>query len=302
VLLPFLADFGSWRLETHSYYAAGEMRTAIDLALNIAARRGDHFAFASLRLEDRVTRRPGDQPHRFTVPVLDVRLDPAALASPGRPEVPGPTGQLSPPEAAERNVEAVNAATAVDVVTYPEPRPRIDRGEVGAEPHVLPEAGTAPPSAPPVAVPSQTTPGRDEPRPEAVAFKPAEGEPPAEGETADDKTKTIRRIFATMKDQWPNLENVDREARRHALALLETVNRRGELVESFSDLTADELAHVEARLHDIKNERIRMNPVPGGYRFISRSGRTADIVKDSEGAWSYKVYDSPPDDNATEVF
>lgn len=292
VLLPVSPDFGTWRLETNSYYAAGEMRTAIELALGIAARRGDHFAYGSLRVEDRVTRRPGEKPHRFPVPVLDVRLDRAALQPPQ-----GAPGQLVQPQAAkplEVNTAAVEAATALTAVEYPTPQPRIERGAVSGSPHPLADLGAVAPSAPPPA-PVASSPLLAAEAQEAgvaedqVAFQKAQTKPPV-----DERTRTMRRVFATIKDLWPDLEPTDREERRHAIAILETVNRRGEIVPSFSELTADELAHVEARLQDIRLNRIQMKPIPNGYVFISQSGRSARITRDDTGHWSYSVHDAEP--------
>lgn len=336
VLLPIMSNFGSWRLESHSYYAAGEMRTAIELALGIAARRGDHFAFATLRVEDRVTRRPGEQPHRFTVPVLDVRLDPRALAA-----TPAPAGLPGP---SEPTTAGLTATEHLALAGYAEPSPRIDRGSIGPDPHPLTDTDRRPPVVPPRADAPPTReevaeavdtfkrefPGTeviaeipyDEPstvvgakRPtvsgmpteevDALPFKRSEQEPPAPATAGpvDDRTRTMRRIFATMRNLWPELDNVDRDERRHVLAVIETAKRETGAAASFQDLTQDELSRVEARLDAVARGAIILRPVPGGYAATMRAtGQTVTVTRDDNGKWQHRTDDHPPYETGEEAF
>jgi hypothetical protein len=70
VILPDLPGVGVWVLATRGYYAAVELAGAAEL-LHTAAVRGIGLA-ATLRLDQRETRRPGQPVQRYGVPVLDV--------------------------------------------------------------------------------------------------------------------------------------------------------------------------------------------------------------------------------------
>jgi hypothetical protein len=86
VMLAELAGLGLWRLDTQGWNAALELQGAVDV-LQLAAGRGVMLP-AQLRLEQRMTKRPGQQTRRFAVPVLDVDITPAQLV--GRPSAATP--------------------------------------------------------------------------------------------------------------------------------------------------------------------------------------------------------------------
>jgi recombination directionality factor gp3-like protein len=77
VMLADLAGVGLWRLESQGWNAALELQGAVDV-IRMAARRGELLP-ATLRLEQRMTKRPGQGTRRFAVPVLDIDVTPAQL-------------------------------------------------------------------------------------------------------------------------------------------------------------------------------------------------------------------------------
>lgn len=85
VMLRDLPGLGVWRLDTQGYYAAVELRGAVEV-LQLAAGRGALLP-ARLRLEQRVVKRPGangkPETRRYAVPVLDIEVSPAQLLSAG---------------------------------------------------------------------------------------------------------------------------------------------------------------------------------------------------------------------------
>lgn len=90
VILPLIPGIGTWRLETHGYYAAAELGGVTQL-LAAASARGQALP-AKLRLDQRSVKRPGQETRRFAVPVVDV-------ASPIG-EVLASIGAVSSPQAA----------------------------------------------------------------------------------------------------------------------------------------------------------------------------------------------------------
>lgn len=69
VVLWKLPDIGRWRLESHGYYAAVELGGAAEM-LARATQQGQ-FIPATLRLDQRQRKTPGQPPKRFLVPVLE---------------------------------------------------------------------------------------------------------------------------------------------------------------------------------------------------------------------------------------
>lgn len=79
VVLRDVHGIGVFRLESHGYYAAVELpQTAAFLAS--ATGQGVYLP-AHLALEERVVKRPGQQPNRFVVPTIEVDVTPAQLMS-----------------------------------------------------------------------------------------------------------------------------------------------------------------------------------------------------------------------------
>ncbi len=104
VLLADLPASGLWRLDTQGFYAAGELGGALELARLISSSSGRSILPASLRLEQREVKRPGETVKRFAVPVLDFEMDSAfLLGSPGPGSLPaitpsdGGSYRLGPP-------------------------------------------------------------------------------------------------------------------------------------------------------------------------------------------------------------
>lgn len=94
VMLRDLPGLGVWRIDTQGYYAAVELQGAVGV-VQMAAGRGQMLP-AQLRLEQRMTKRPGQGTRRFAVPVLDIEVSPAQLLS-GADGTPG-TISIEPPK------------------------------------------------------------------------------------------------------------------------------------------------------------------------------------------------------------
>lgn len=123
VMLPDLPGVGVWRLETHGYYAAGELAGVVELCQQAMA--AGTMLPARLRLEQRRVVRDG-KTNKFNVPTLDLDVHvgtlqaittgaepPAALAPRPRFE---PVGEL--PEA-----PTVSIADQLAEVAEPKPKP-----------------------------------------------------------------------------------------------------------------------------------------------------------------------------------
>jgi hypothetical protein len=79
VMLRDIPGLGVWRLDTQGYNAALELQGAVEV-IQMAAGRGQMLP-AQLRLEQRMTKRPGQGTRRFAVPVIDIEVSPAQLMS-----------------------------------------------------------------------------------------------------------------------------------------------------------------------------------------------------------------------------
>jgi hypothetical protein len=76
----FLRDvpgLGLWRLDTSGYWAAVELQGAVDI-ISVAAGKGQMLP-ATLRLDQRESKRVDEVTHKFVVPVLDIEVTPAQL-------------------------------------------------------------------------------------------------------------------------------------------------------------------------------------------------------------------------------
>jgi hypothetical protein len=87
--LPDLFDIGIWLLTSSGYNAAAELAGSIEMLAGRAVE-------ANLKIEHRESKRPGQQVHRFNVPVLHVPIS-ARQALAGEP---GTLGVVSEPKAA----------------------------------------------------------------------------------------------------------------------------------------------------------------------------------------------------------
>lgn len=77
VMLRDLPGLGVWRIDTQGYYAAVELQGAVEI-IRVAAGRGQMLP-ATLRLEQRMTKRAGETTKRYAVPVLDIEVSPGQL-------------------------------------------------------------------------------------------------------------------------------------------------------------------------------------------------------------------------------
>lgn len=137
-----LADFptsGLWRLDTQGYYAAVEMSGGFELASLIAQASNKAMLGATLRLDQREVKRPGQQTRKFAVPVIDFDLDVRAFVG-DTPSLPPsgitPLPSLPAPSFAEQLADVAEFA----------PRPaRANAAEpikpTGVKPRTVVEAG-----------------------------------------------------------------------------------------------------------------------------------------------------------------
>lgn len=96
VMLTKIPGLGVWRYESHGWNAAVEVPTMLDL-LALGAKNGA-FVPATLRLEQRVSRKKGEGTRRFAVPVIDIQEtagDFTATIASGDP-IPPPRSIASP--------------------------------------------------------------------------------------------------------------------------------------------------------------------------------------------------------------
>lgn len=91
VMLTDMPTSGLWRLDTSGFYAATELAGGFELARLIASTSGRHILNATLRLEQREVKRPGQTVKKFSVPVLDFDVNPEALTGEAPRNLPGVT-------------------------------------------------------------------------------------------------------------------------------------------------------------------------------------------------------------------
>jgi hypothetical protein len=137
VMLTALPGFGVWRLESHGYYAAVELKGSAQLLAR--ATEAGLLMPASLRLEQREKKIPGKPTNRYAVPVIDivhtrlVDLLPAGAIQGGPLELAAPTRPLLGP--GERPALPVTPPPATSDMRAPAPA---DWGDLDA---VVADAG-----------------------------------------------------------------------------------------------------------------------------------------------------------------
>ena len=166
VMLPEIADIGTWRLVTRGWNAAAELTQIVRLMNSIAP---NTFAEASLRIEARTSKSEGPsgkpETHHFAVPVLELpysmgdlmRHAPQELVAGrgGRVPLPGEAPALPDAGTAETDADAAwGAPAALPAVSEPEGN---GEGPDGSEPIV---EGVDP--GEPVTVSSPATPSTDD--------------------------------------------------------------------------------------------------------------------------------------------
>jgi hypothetical protein len=259
VILPAFATFGVWRVETSSWYAAGELQSSVGLALQLAERTGS-LAAATRAIDRRVVKRPGDPPRRFVVPVLDVQLAPVGSS----------TRTLGGREkAVERETPGM---AALSVASLPTATPRIPRGE---------------PTPPPAASFGEHD---DDTPPSLLVFAPVvTDERPTTPEDPDAKFR--RGCFAQVRDVLKERPDLDADVLRYGLAVIETAKRRDEPVTSWSELTHEELTGVSTRLTELRRGQLQVEPLEDqrGVVFTTSTGRTARVFADEDNHWTFQV-------------
>jgi Recombination directionality factor-like len=97
VVLPEIPGLGTWRLETHGYYAAVELGGTMALVTKLVAATGE-VVHGTLRLQQRSQKVQGQPTRRFAVPSLDVSLT-----------IPELVERMSLQEGSTRVIDASNA-------------------------------------------------------------------------------------------------------------------------------------------------------------------------------------------------
>lgn len=118
VMIPDLPGLGVFRLDTGSFYAAGESGDKADLME--VARERNIFLPANLRIEQR-KRISGGQTKKYPVPVLEILSTFRAIAT-GQLEAAGMAAQLPPAPGEQRRAITAGAPVTPDV-THPVPDP-----------------------------------------------------------------------------------------------------------------------------------------------------------------------------------
>lgn len=104
VMLPWLPGLGVWRVDTHSFFAATELETALAV---LASRHADGVVIpAQLRIEQRESRRAyvGDdgetktEVSKFSMPVIDMRMTVNQLVAGEGMRIALPSGDRRTPE------------------------------------------------------------------------------------------------------------------------------------------------------------------------------------------------------------
>ncbi len=171
VILHELPVSGCWRLESHGYYAAAELKGSLGFIGGLA--REEEFVPVVLRLDPREVKRPGEPVKRFVVPVL---VDPEnrlgallagvvgrALPPAPRPEEPQQAGTQPDPDLEPAAAEVVQlagrraltspveATATVNRAPMPHraPAPRTRDALTGTEVHRAPGGSDPTPAAPP---------------------------------------------------------------------------------------------------------------------------------------------------------
>lgn len=116
VMLAELPGVGLWRLETQGFNAARELQGAVDV-IRMAARRGELLP-ATLRLEQRMTKRPGQGTRRFAVPVLDINITPAQLLDGKGLEPPAEIPAYTSDRALDADIHAGIASGELVAITF----------------------------------------------------------------------------------------------------------------------------------------------------------------------------------------
>lgn len=101
LLIPWLPDIGVWLLVTHGYYAAAELAGVTQMLAVAGEQRGleDRGAGlvipARLRLDRRTVKKPGQKPHHFAVPAIEIGAPLGrVLESLGQLDTGSETGEL----------------------------------------------------------------------------------------------------------------------------------------------------------------------------------------------------------------
>lgn len=184
VMLRDIPGFGVWRLDTQGYNAALELQGAVEV-IQMAAGRGQMLP-AQLRLEQRMTKRPGQGTRRFAVPVIDIEVSPAQLLGAGggpmamleqqhggQPAIAGPPGQIdgrAPLTPVPESVpETPVASVAEQAAAVKERRPRKNAAQpvvrTGVRPRTAAQAASgARPERDEIPPPPEPDPGPPPPR------------------------------------------------------------------------------------------------------------------------------------------
>lgn len=241
VMLPELPDMGTWRLESHGFYAAAELGQAAGL-VELATRRGA-IVPADLRLVKREgARRPGEPRKSFFVPALSFRgtlgqtLDALGLLEAGGdlPEMLGSGVERRPALDAGARPELPAAGQGRDGLEAPRPEPR-------TEPPPLDGVGRPQAPVEPASIPEPTV--------EAPPTTPAPPDADA-GAMAQAQAVAMR-----CRDQ-----GVDR-------ALLISAVTGGR-ISSAKELTADEASEVFAYLYAMKRGELELVDGPAGPKLL----------------------------------
>lgn len=230
VVLPDIPGLGTWRLETHGYYAAVELGGTIELISKLVAATSE-TVHGTLRLTQRTQRTAGQPIRHFAVPTLDIAATVPQLIdriAATRDEEPRP-------------IDAANAdrVRALAVASQPEPRPTFPTEQDRTAAEARSVAKLARKRTPPMGPGKRDTePATEPPEPRWADPDPAPQPPAAEVRAAFDSPLSDRQRTALLT-LFRMTGLADRDGR-----LLFTARIIGRSISSSKELTSAEASSV----------------------------------------------------------
>ncbi len=121
VMLPELPDVGVWMLSSTGYYAASEMAASIQIVMSAAQTTG-LLPEATLAIEKREAKRPGEPTKKFSVPVLRFSDTLSTFMGSGSVALPAPESPVAPlPAPRAQQEEEVDVPSSVPQPPPPAP-------------------------------------------------------------------------------------------------------------------------------------------------------------------------------------
>jgi hypothetical protein len=238
-MLRNITGLGVWRLDTQGYHAAIELQGAVEV-IQMAAGRGQMLP-AQLRLEQRMTKRPGQGTRRFAVPVLDIEISPAQLLGGGDMRDVGTLMVEQSPGAltASNGTMSDNLPHGLTAVPESVPeRPTPPIKEQATQTRQRKPRKNAAKAIPPTGLEPRTAAqaAADDGKCGAAPPPPDDWQPP--NDDADPRVRLNRKMHALFRDA-----GIEKDRRDDRLTVTRYVAKRFD-IETSNGLTLDELENV----------------------------------------------------------